>query len=343
MTQQQQPGHRVAPLLDLDPDLGQFLEGDQLEEARRQLFVRVRRLAPGAWDTAALTVADPGHVGLLVLDGVIARDVLAADIVSTELLGPGEVLRPWEISPDAALLRVSVRWSVLAEARLAVLDRRVASHLGAYPEITSALVERLSRRSQRLAVTQAISQLNRVDRRLLTLFWHLAERWGRMTVDGVLIPLTLSHRMLSQLIGARRPTVSTALGELVRDEQVRRLDNGTWLLTGQPVGEPAGGSVRLVPPRRRLLPTDALPEHPHVEPDGVGRLRPAHAPSASRADLNARLNRLHPDGSRMAEELRTAHESTSEVCRRAQEQRTRRVGAGRTPDRKTVPTSDTGA
>lgn len=173
-------------------------------------MVRVRRLAPGPWDTAALTVADPGHVGLLVLDGVIAREVLAADIVSTELLGPGEVLRPWEISPDAALLRVTVRWSVLAEARLAVLDRRLAGHLTAYPEITSQIVERLSRRSQRLAITQAISQLNRVDRRLLTLFWHLAERWGRMTPDGVLIPLTLSHRMLSQLIGARSRCGRTA-------------------------------------------------------------------------------------------------------------------------------------
>ena len=59
--------------------------------------------------------------------------------------------------------------------------------------------------------TQAISQLVRVDRRLLALFWHLAERWGRVTGDGVLVPLTLSHRMLSQLVGARRPTVSTAL------------------------------------------------------------------------------------------------------------------------------------
>ena len=79
-------------------------------------------------------------------------------------------------------------------------------------------VERLTQRAQRLAVTQAISQLNRVDRRLLTLFWHLAERWGRMTPDGVLIPLTLSHRMLSQLVGARRPTVSTALAELAERE-----------------------------------------------------------------------------------------------------------------------------
>jgi CRP/FNR family transcriptional regulator, cyclic AMP receptor protein len=247
------PVQRVAPLLDLDPDLGQFLDAEARDAARRELLVPVRRLAAGPWDTTSLTVADPRHVGLLVLDGVLAREVLAADIVSTELLGAGEVLRPWEISPDPALLRVDVRWNVLSEARLAVLDRRMAQHLSDYPEITSQIVERLSRRSQRLAVAQAISQLNRVDQRLLTLFWHLAERWGRMTPDGIAVPLTLSHRLLGQLVGARRPTVSTALGELAAQGQVLRRTDGSWLLPGTPPGEPDARIMRFVPPRRRFV------------------------------------------------------------------------------------------
>ena len=255
---------RVAPLLDLDPDLGQFLDGPRLDDARRQLLVRVRRIATGPWNTARLSVADAGHLGLLVLDGVLSREVLAADVISTELIGPGELLRPWQIAPDPALLRVSARWSVLADTRVAVLDRRLTSQLGAFPEIFSLLVERMTARTQRLAVTQAISQLNRVDQRLLTLFWHLAERWGRMTANGVAIPLTLSHRMLSQLVGARRPTVSTALGELARAGEVARLDDGSWLLTGDPVGEPAEKNIRLVPPRRRML--AALPDAPAVSP-----------------------------------------------------------------------------
>ena len=78
----------------------------------------------------------------------------------------------------------------------------------------ACLLDRLSERSERLAITQAISQLRRVDRRLLTLFWHLAERWGRVGTDGVVVPLALTHRMLGQLVGARRPTVSSALREL---------------------------------------------------------------------------------------------------------------------------------
>jgi CRP/FNR family transcriptional regulator, cyclic AMP receptor protein len=323
--------HRVAPLRDLDPDLGQFLSDEARDAARRQLLVSVRRLPPGEWDTASLTVADPGHVGLLVLDGVIAREVLAADIVSTELLGPGEILRPWEVCPDPSLLRADVRWNILAETRLAVLDRRTASHLADYPEITSQIVERMSRRSQRLAVTQAISQLNRVDQRLLALFWHMAERWGRMTGEGVLIPLTLSHRMLSQLIGARRPTVSTALGELTRSGELERLGNGTWLLTGEPVGEPARQNLRLIPPRRRFLPRD-LAEQPSQA--RIAQLHEARRPVSLRgARMSEQVQALRADSERMSRELAGVTGVTNELYRRSQELRARREAQLRETDR----------
>jgi hypothetical protein len=85
-----------------------------------------------------------------------------------------------------------------------------------------------------LAITQAISQLTRVDRRLLTLFWHLAERWGRVGTDGVVVPLALTHRTLRQLVGARRPTVSSALRELREHDELVRGRDGSWLLRGAP-------------------------------------------------------------------------------------------------------------
>jgi CRP/FNR family cyclic AMP-dependent transcriptional regulator len=312
--------HRLAPLLELDPDLGQFLDGPRLEEARRSLVVRVRRLPAGPWNTARLTVADAGHLGLIVLDGVLAREVLAADVVSTELVGSGELLRPWLLAPDPALLRVSVRWSVLAEARVAVLDRRLAAGLGPYPEIISLLVERMTARTQRLAVAQAISQLNRVDRRLLTLFWHLAERWGRMTPDGIAIPLTLSHRMLAQLIGARRPTVSTALGELAREGEVVRQGDGSWLLTGEPVGEPAAKNVRLIPPRRHLMAAivdDAAARPAAAHADAM----PSHPPLQ---DMLDRLRRVREDCERTRGELAGGLAATVELHRRTLELRERR-------------------
>ncbi len=244
---------RTLPLLDLDPDLGQLLSGERRAEAHAQLQVEARRLPEGPWSAGRLAGTNPEHVGLLLLEGVVSREVVVADTVSTELLGPGDVLRPWAMNEAPSLLRTTVRWNALTECRVAVLDRRFGNRLSQWPEVNSLLIDRLNDRAQRLATTQAISQLNRVDRRLLALFWHLAERWGRITTDGVAVPLTLSHRMLGQLVGARRPTVSTAIGELARRDELVRRPNGTWLLKGDPAGLPSGEAVRIIPIRRKLI------------------------------------------------------------------------------------------
>jgi hypothetical protein len=74
-----------------------------------------------------------------------------------------------------------------------------------------------------------------------------------VTPHGTVVPLALSHRMLAQLVGARRPTVSTACGELARRGEVLRAADGTWLLTGEPGGAPDAASSRFVPPRRRVI------------------------------------------------------------------------------------------
>jgi CRP/FNR family cyclic AMP-dependent transcriptional regulator len=249
----QASGRRSAPLLDLDPDLGRVLPAAQWDAARRDVAVRVMRLRRGPWPVEPLAGVNASHLGLLVTDGILGRELLADDVASLELLGPGDLLRPWDEADDARLLRAVVRWNAFSDARLAILDRQVAVRLAQYPELYSALLERCTARSRRLAVMQAICQINRVDRRVLTLLWHLAERWGKVTAAGVVVPLTLSHRMLAQLIGARRPTVSTALGELRRAGELARAADGTWILSGAPVGMPAAGASRFVAPRRAML------------------------------------------------------------------------------------------
>lgn len=221
-------------LLEVDPDLGALLTPERRAEAEDALVVRVLRLPVGPWDVGGLSRGAAGHLGLLVLEGVVARDVVVADNVSAELIGPGDVIRPWQAPGEEALLPVGIEWSVLSSARVAVLDRSFAVRSARWPEVTSALFDRLGERSLRLATHQAISQLTRVDRRLLALLWHLAERWGRVSGDGVVVPLALTHRILGQLVGARRPTVSTALGELAQREELIRRPDGSWLLRGDP-------------------------------------------------------------------------------------------------------------
>ena len=231
-------------LLEADPELGALLSPARRAEAERELVVRTHRLSVGPWDVTRLSGASADHVGLLVLDGVLARELVVADHVSAELLGPGDLVRPWQPSSRTGLLPVDAVWTVLSPLTVAVLDRRFAGELARWPEITAALFERLSERSLRLGTTQAISQLTRVDRRLKALLWHLAERWGRVSGDGVVVPLALTHRILGQLVGARRPTVSTALGELAeRGELTRRVD-GSWVLRGSPPDASALGRRR---------------------------------------------------------------------------------------------------
>lgn len=246
----------TGPLLGYDPELGLLLDDARISAAKRDLQVRTTLLEVGEWDAARLAEVAPAHVGLLVIDGFLARHVHLRDTISTELLGAGDVIRPWRMDDAPGLLPVEIRWNALSPVRIALLDAQMAATLSRYPEVSAAVMDRLAERSKRLAVSQAISQLTRVEDRLVALLWHLAERWGRVTPEGVVVPLALSHRLLGELIGARRPTVSTALSKLARDEEVIRRPDGTWLLTGDaPVASTDVADV--IRQRRRLTPSAA--------------------------------------------------------------------------------------
>ncbi len=80
-----------------------------------------------------------------------------------------------------------------------------------------------------------ICQLPRVDDRLLAVMWLLAESWGQVTPAGTLLPIGLTHAALGGLVGARRPTVTLALGSLTADGALRREERG-WLLLRSPNG-----------------------------------------------------------------------------------------------------------
>jgi DNA-binding transcriptional ArsR family regulator len=253
---------RRVRLLDLDPELGLLLEQARLEQAQEEIRVRVARFGIGEWDAARLRGADPAHIGLLLVEGVIALEVVIEDIVSTELLGPGDVVRPWRIDGPPELLPVILRWNALSPIQFALIDQQAGVQLTRYPELGAAIVDRLAAQHERAAIMQAIAQLNRVERRLVALFWHLAERWGRVARDGIALPLALPHRLLGELIGARRPTVSTALAELAERGQVVRRDDGTWLITGEPPEPVADEGTDLVRQRRRLEPASQPAEEP---------------------------------------------------------------------------------
>jgi CRP/FNR family transcriptional regulator, cyclic AMP receptor protein len=289
-------------LLDADPDLGALMSPEQLEEARRTLTVRRHVVEPGPWEGERLRDAGPEHIGLLVLTGLMTRELALSDNVSAELLGPGDLVRPWQAGGPERLVPYDIRWTALERTTLAVLDRRFAAVLMRYPQVNALLIDRLTERSQRLSLMQSISQLNGVDRRLLTLFWHLAERWGRVTPAGVVVPVAVPHRVLAQLVGARRPTVSSALSRLADGGQVVRAPEGGWLLTGAPVGVPTEEAARIIRLRRRTAEPPAEP----LERDGLavtGRIDELHGELSALRALSRRHDEQFAELSKQTSEL----------------------------------------
>jgi CRP/FNR family cyclic AMP-dependent transcriptional regulator len=251
-------GHwRRISLIDADPELASGLDEHHRADARRTIVVPEFTPSVKAWNDNALDRLVAGGIGVLLVEGVLARELVLSDNVTTEILGPGDLLVPSHMDDPDRLLRSAVRWTVIEPTAFALLGAEAATALGAYPPVYAQLLGRVAARAHRLSVAQAISQLNGVDRRILTLLWQLAERWGHVRPDGVHVPLRLPHRIVAQLVGARRPTVSTAVTTLVRQGHVRRLDDGGWLLIGEPVGLPVGEASRVVHMRHRRLPVGA--------------------------------------------------------------------------------------
>jgi hypothetical protein len=209
--------------------------------ARRQRAIdecvapEVRIPSGGGGGTRGLPGHDSG-IGVLVLGGLLIRHVGIEGRFGAELLGEGDLLRPWQAEQDSPLLPVETGWSVIHPARLAVLDDNFYEFLSKYPELASCLVARATQRSRNLAVNMAIVHQARVDVRLRMLLWHLAGRWGRVRSDATVVPLRLTHSVLSELVAARRPTVTSALSDLARRGLIRP-GRDAWLLYGEPPGE----------------------------------------------------------------------------------------------------------
>jgi CRP/FNR family transcriptional regulator, cyclic AMP receptor protein len=225
----------MCRVLEEDSELAEAIAPDERRAAIAQCAARVTVLPRGTWSGQREDMT-PDGIGLLVLSGLLIRRVGIEGGFGAELLGQGDLLRPWQGEGADSSLSRSSGWRVLETARIAVLDSDAAARLARYPELTGRLVARALDRARNLATTTAIVHHTRIEVRLHMLFWHLADRWGRVRPDGVFVPLRLTHSMLADLVAARRPSVSTGLAELGRRGLVAR-DGSGWLLSGDPPGE----------------------------------------------------------------------------------------------------------
>ncbi|HEX3975650.1 MAG TPA: Crp/Fnr family transcriptional regulator [Solirubrobacteraceae bacterium] len=225
-------------VLSEDPELAEAIPRPLRAQAIEDCVVPVRSVGRGRWrpESGGASWVGPGGIGLLVLEGLLIRRVGVDDRFGAELLGQGDLLRPWQGEAGSGTISPTTGWRVLEATRLAVLDETAARRMAPYPQLTGALVARAVERSRSMAVNMAIIHQARVNVRLLMLLWHLADRWGRVRSEGVLLPLRLTHSVLADLVAARRPTVTTSLTDLARQALVEPQTRG-WLLLGEPPGE----------------------------------------------------------------------------------------------------------
>jgi CRP/FNR family transcriptional regulator, cyclic AMP receptor protein len=146
------PGPSVISLVDADPDLGDLLDAQGLERARREALARVQRLSPGEWDAAAAQEPAEHHRGFLIVDGLLSRTVDVLGRRCVELVGHGDVMRPWQWDDVGSHVRAEIGWTVLEPTRLAVLDHALVLRIVPWPQLGLELFNRGTRRAHHLAV-----------------------------------------------------------------------------------------------------------------------------------------------------------------------------------------------
>jgi hypothetical protein len=165
---------RTARLLEEDPDLAADIDPRRRPLCEQLMQAEVLELLAARCDPLGGPESLRRGPGLLVLEGLVLRRIDLEGRFGAELIGAGELLRPWQ-REEATSITGRWEWRVLVRVRLALLDLGFASRTAPLPEISGALTGRALRRAR------AIVRRPKVLDRLHILLWHLADRWGTVT------------------------------------------------------------------------------------------------------------------------------------------------------------------
>jgi CRP/FNR family transcriptional regulator, cyclic AMP receptor protein len=168
---------------------------------------------------------------VLLVEGLVLETMRLGDHVGLRPLGPGDLLgRPGDSRSE---LLGPPEFRVGGGVVYAALDDRVLALAQRYPRLIEGLQMSTGDQEQRLLAQSMIGRLPRIEDRVQAMMWLLAETWGRVTPAGTVLPIRLTHETLGQLVGARRSTVTLALGGLEQRGALLRRPND-WLLLERP-------------------------------------------------------------------------------------------------------------
>ena len=214
-TSDPEAGHDAyVRLFERDPTLLARVDRVQAASLRDYGTVPSVRLEPGAWHPPTHRHSARQWLGLLVLEGFAARPVVISGRRVHELVGPGDLLRPWDHESWSGLVDAPGAWPVLAPTTLAVLDHQFAGVACRSTQLMNELLRRSLRRASQLAAGVSIAEMPELDAKVSALLGYLSERWGPSDGDAVDSP-QLTPTAMAVVLQADRGAVAAALERLL--------------------------------------------------------------------------------------------------------------------------------
>lgn len=166
------------------------------------------------------SIIDSGAVCCVIGGGRLALGVVAEEQRERTIgmLEQGDLLvRPLD---GWAAVGPPVRCFAIEASLIHLVDRERMEAWMRDPALAANLVRVLSAQIAERELAVAIALEPRVERRLLLKLRQLAERWGRVTPDGIRLDLRLTHQELANMVGAVRESVTLALGRLAEAGEI---------------------------------------------------------------------------------------------------------------------------
>jgi CRP-like cAMP-binding protein len=309
------PRQAKIPLLEADPEFGVALTDEERHVVQR-VTLPVRELPRGEVALGEQLDAD-GEFGAILIEGAILQRARIGEQATVRLFGAGDLIASGAGGRSSLIAEASL--CVVGGARVALLGNEFLMAVRRWPSLAATLYLRLSEQVERTTAQLVISQLPRVGERILGVLWLLAESWGHVTPAGVSLPLALTHDTLGGLIGARRSTVTLAMGELIDRGAVVRQDKGWLLLESLPeVNSAAVGNLVFEPFPRA---SSAWGEHEVFPRD----------PAIAHAELLETVERLRSQHTAMRESVRNRLVEVGRTRDRVAQRRTMNEPRGATP------------
>jgi CRP-like cAMP-binding protein len=113
----------------------------------------------------------------------------------------------WQGAPGARVVAATDSEMMMVTGSI---DELVAVDSAAGAWLVRALAQAVADRE----LSAAIALEPRLERRLILKLRQLADRWGRVTPEGVRLDLRVTHQELADMVGAARESVTVAFGRL---------------------------------------------------------------------------------------------------------------------------------